>query len=140
MRAPALLCLSLAAVAQVTTSQYDNARTGANLRETVLTPQNVNSRQFGKVFSLRVDGDIYAQPLYLPGVEIPGKGTHNLTPDPGPSLGQHDAARGGLRRRHRRQVLAVRHSDGSERAGVCGHEGGSGRVRVGGEVDRRTAS
>jgi len=64
--------------AQVTTSQYDNARTGANLSETALTPQNVNAGQFGKLFSLKVDGDIYAQPLYLPGVEIPDKGKHNV--------------------------------------------------------------
>jgi hypothetical protein len=64
--------------AQVTTSQYDNARTGANLNETVLTPQNVNVARFGKLFSLKADGDIYAQPLYLPGVEIPGKGKHNV--------------------------------------------------------------
>jgi hypothetical protein len=63
---------------QVTTSQYDNARTGANLAETLLTPKNVNANQFGKLFTLRVDGDIYAQPLYLPRLEIPGKGTHNV--------------------------------------------------------------
>ncbi len=77
-----ILILSLAvivsAAGQVTTSQYDNARTGANLNETTLTPQNVNARQFGKLFSLRVDGDIYAQALYLAGVEIPGKGKHNV--------------------------------------------------------------
>jgi hypothetical protein len=63
---------------QVATSQYDNARSGANLNETILTPQNVNSKQFGKLFFLPVDGDIYAQPLYLSGVEIPDKGRHNL--------------------------------------------------------------
>jgi hypothetical protein len=62
----------------VTTSQYDNARTGANLNETTLTPQNVNAARFGKLFSLKTDGDIYAQPLYLSGVEIPGKGKHNV--------------------------------------------------------------
>ncbi len=64
--------------AQVTTCQYDNARTGANLHETALTPANVNARQFGKRFSLGVDGDIYAQPLYVPGVEIPGHSVHNV--------------------------------------------------------------
>jgi hypothetical protein len=66
------------AQAQVLTSQYDNARTGANLKETILTPQNVNSRQFGRVFTLLTDGDIYAQPLYVPNVEIPGQGKHNV--------------------------------------------------------------
>ena len=64
--------------AQVLTSQYDNARTNATVHETILTPANVNSRQFGKVFSFHVDGDVYAQPLYLPNVEVPGKGTHNV--------------------------------------------------------------
>ncbi len=64
--------------AQVWTSQYDNARTGANLNEKILTLQNVNSKQFGKIFTLPVDGDIYAQPLYVPNVEMPGQGKHNV--------------------------------------------------------------
>ncbi len=62
----------------MTTSQYDNARTGANVRESILSPKNVNERRFGKVASLPVDGDVYAQPLYLPGVDIPDKGLHNV--------------------------------------------------------------
>jgi hypothetical protein len=67
------------AVAQrMITSQYDNARTGANLGETTLNPRNVNPQQFGKLFTLKVDGDIYAQPLFLGGVEIPGKGRHDV--------------------------------------------------------------
>lgn len=65
-------------VLQVLTSQYDNARSGANTSETTLTPANVNSRQFGKIFSLHVDGDVYAQPLYVPNLSIPGKETHNV--------------------------------------------------------------
>ena len=73
---PTLLC-SLT-VAQVTTSQYDNARTGANLNESILTPANVNVKQFGKLFSFPVDGPIYAQPLYLAGAEVSGKGVHNV--------------------------------------------------------------
>jgi outer membrane protein assembly factor BamB len=64
--------------AQVTTSQYDNARTGATLDEKILTPQNVNPRQFGKLGAFKVDGAVYAQPLYLPSVEVPGKGTHEV--------------------------------------------------------------
>ncbi len=59
------------------TSQYDNARTGANLGETILNPRNVTPRQFGKLFTLKVDGDIYAQPLFLGGVDFPGKGRHD---------------------------------------------------------------
>lgn len=65
-------------VSQMTTSQVDNARTGAYLKETVLTPRNVNAKQFGKLFTLKVDGDVYAQPLFLPGVDIPGKGKHDV--------------------------------------------------------------
>ena len=66
------------AYAQVLTSQYDNARSGCTQRETALTPRNVNARQFGKLFSMPVDGSIYAQPLYVPRLEIPAKGVHNV--------------------------------------------------------------
>ena len=62
----------------ILTHHYDPARTGANLNETILTPANVNSSQFGKLFSFPVDGQLYAQPLYLAGVSIPGRGTHNV--------------------------------------------------------------
>src|SRR6476660_1961225 len=65
-------------VAQVTTSQYDNMRTGATLNEKTLTPQNVNAAQFGKLGAFRVDGAVYAQPLFVPSVEIPGKGKHDV--------------------------------------------------------------
>ena len=66
------------ALGQVTTSQYDNLRTGATLKENILTPQNVNARQFGKLGAFKVDGAVYAQPLFVPAVEIPGKGMHNV--------------------------------------------------------------
>ena len=64
--------------AQLWTSQNDNARTSANTRETILTPANVNAARFGKIFALEVDGDVYAQPLYLADVDVPGKGRHNV--------------------------------------------------------------
>jgi hypothetical protein len=56
----------------------DLARTGQNLQETVLTPANVNFKTFGKLFSFPVDGQIFAQPLYVYNVAIPGKGTYNV--------------------------------------------------------------
>jgi hypothetical protein len=67
------------AIAQtnVTTYHYDNSRTGQNTSETLLTPSNVNATQFGKVFSLAVDGAVYAQPLYVSNLTI-GGGTHNV--------------------------------------------------------------
>ena len=64
--------------AQVLTTQYDNARTGAVLNETALTPSTVDAGRFGRVFTYRVDGDVYAQPLYVPHLEIPGKGAHDV--------------------------------------------------------------
>src|SRR6202171_1533475 len=68
---------SLRAQTSVTTYHNDNARTGQNLQETILTPANVNSSQFGKLFSIAVDGWVYAEPLYLSNVNIAG-GTHNV--------------------------------------------------------------
>jgi hypothetical protein len=54
----------------ITTGQYNSSRTAANLNETILNPSNVNTSQFGKLFSWPVDGWIFAQPLYVPGVQI----------------------------------------------------------------------
>jgi hypothetical protein len=57
----------------VITYHYDNGRTGQNLNETVLTPANVNSTQFGKKGEFSVDGHVDAQPLYLSQVTIGGQ-------------------------------------------------------------------
>jgi hypothetical protein len=62
----------------VTTWHYDNARTSANTWETTLTPSNVNSASFGKLFAQPVDGFVVGHPLYLPSVNIPGQGVHNV--------------------------------------------------------------
>ena len=61
----------------VPTARYNNQRSAVNNREKILTPSNVRSGTFGKLFSQFVDGDIYAQPLYLPNVKISGA-VHNV--------------------------------------------------------------
>lgn len=72
-----LMFLSFSAQAQfagVLTMHNDNARTGQNLNETILIPSAVsNTTKFGKLGSYTVQGQVYAQPLYVP------KGTHGLT-------------------------------------------------------------
>src|SRR6202011_2206801 len=80
MLACALLLLGAgSALAQnVITQHYDNARSGLNPNETILNTSNVNTTSFGKIFSQSVDGEIYAQPLYMAGITISGKGTHNV--------------------------------------------------------------
>ena len=60
------------------TFHNDNMRDGANLNETVLTPANVNSSSFGKVFSYPLDGLTFASPLYVQNVNVPGQGFHNV--------------------------------------------------------------
>src|ERR1700733_12780032 len=61
----------------VLTRNYNNQRTGANLSETTLNVSNVNSSQFGKLFLLPVDDQIYAGILYVSALQISG-GTHNV--------------------------------------------------------------
>lgn len=65
-------------VVNVLTGGYDNGRTNSNLSEGQLTPAVVRPGTFGKLFSLAVDGQIYAQPLYVQNVAIPNQGTHNV--------------------------------------------------------------
>ncbi len=67
-----------AAAVPVLQRGYTAGVVNANLNETTLTTSNVSSSTFGRLFSLPVDAGIYAQPLYVPNLAIPGQGTHNV--------------------------------------------------------------
>ncbi len=56
-------------ICSYTTQHFDNGRTGWNSYETTLTPESVNSG-FGVLATLPVDGQVFAQPLYLRDVTI----------------------------------------------------------------------
>src|SRR3569623_1027713 len=78
------LLLNLRCVGQMTdvlTYHNDNARTGQALHEEILSPANVTTNHFGKLWTLPVDGKVDAQPLYVAGVNIPGQGKRNVLID-----------------------------------------------------------
>ncbi len=75
---PCVFAAALSAQPALLMNRYDEAATGANLHETVLTPANVRPATFGKLYSYYVDGSVFAQPLYVPAVQVPGRGVHNL--------------------------------------------------------------
>ena len=61
--------------------RVDNADTGLNANETILTPDNINAGNFGKRLTTPVDGQVYAEPLYASSVDITvgsAQGAHNV--------------------------------------------------------------
>ena len=67
---------ALSAQVNVTTRSYDNRRSGANQNESVLTLSNVASK-FGKLHTISLDGEVYAQPLYVSDLSVDGA-SHNV--------------------------------------------------------------
>lgn len=61
----------------VLTQHNDNTRSGLNDHETLLDTSNVNVNQFGKVFTLFVDDQVYSQPLVVGNLFI-DNGMHNV--------------------------------------------------------------
>lgn len=62
----------------VLTHHYDFYRSGVQSHETLLTPGNVNPTAFGKLFSLKVDGQVYAQPLWVGAYAMADGKPHNV--------------------------------------------------------------
>lgn len=62
----------------VVTQHNDNARTGANLNEVVLNVNSIKKDRFRLLFRRFTDGQIYSQPLYVCGVDVPKKGHRNV--------------------------------------------------------------
>jgi hypothetical protein len=74
-----VLCVQMdQAQVSILTSNGNNDRTNASLREIQLSPATVNSSSFGKQGVLQVDGQVYGQPLYVSGLSMSGDGTHNV--------------------------------------------------------------
>lgn len=68
---------AVTSLAGIYTYHDDQPRTGQNLLEYALTPTSISAANFGKLWSCPVDGDVYAQPLYVANLTI-GSGVHNV--------------------------------------------------------------
>jgi hypothetical protein len=67
--------------ANVVSYHGDAASTGQDLTETLLTPSNVSSTDFGRIFDTTLDGQLYAEPLAVANVNITrgsNQGIHNV--------------------------------------------------------------
>ncbi len=72
------LCADVAFARDVLTNNYDNFRSGANLKETAINNNNVTSATFGRLFNFDVDGPVLAQPLVVQGLALPNGETRDV--------------------------------------------------------------
>lgn len=72
------LTSSTASAQDVATFHNDNSRSAVQTSEATLTKSNVNSTLFGKTLTFAVDGDVYAQPLYLANLTMLDGKLHNV--------------------------------------------------------------
>jgi len=71
-------CFPIQAQVNILTANGSNDRTNANLQEVLLAPATVVPDSFGRLAAFPVDGQVYAQPLYVSGVAMAGKGPRNV--------------------------------------------------------------
>src|SRR5882672_6166002 len=62
----------------VVTQHNDTDRTGWNSQEKILRSRNVKPGSFGKLFTRTVDDQVYAQPLVMLHLDMPGVGFKNV--------------------------------------------------------------
>ena len=64
--------------ADVLSYHNNDGRTGSDTTETTLTPSTVTPTTFGKLFSDSVDGQVYAQPLYVQSLKMADGKVHSV--------------------------------------------------------------
>ena len=140
----ALVTPTAMAQPSVLTQDYDMGRSGANLNESILTPSNVSSATFGKLFAYPVDEEVFAQPLYVPNLAI-GGGTHNVVfvATMGNTVYAFDADSVGVRPRRSGKSIserAYRHQNFFFLPEAAFHTAGSIRRRLSIRFRRRSTS
>ncbi len=105
----------------ILTQHTDNSRAGFNSNETKLTTSNVNTSQFGKLFSLPVDDQVYAQPLVVGNLNI-SNGNHNVVfiAAVSNSVYAYDADNGTLYWQKNFSAPGMRAPRASDMTGACG--------------------
>jgi hypothetical protein len=73
----ALASIGVTDLPGIFTYHYDAARDGVNSHEFALSPSSVTAAKFGLLFSCQVDGAVYAEPLWMPSLNVNGS-VHNV--------------------------------------------------------------